>query len=448
MHEHLIGCVAAGTCPSPTAHRRLDEVHTFWHRCLDNYQDPNLFRTDLNAGIQALRNVTFTLQKEMRHIEGFAEWYEPWRKAMGRTPVLRWLIEARNRIVKEGDLIAESTIRGRLVFDYFDAEAIALERAYESALAPIELKPEVLATLDEIREDINQRGIPEAMLADGIVVLERRWVAEGFPTSELLNVLAYAFSLLSSLVIDADVQFSATQHDPDLDPETIGTERSSYPAALRPPCMTSTHYARTACVRYLDGDSAVGGIASAIVFDPERAKQALDKYGPSVPVVGARSALDYVEQYALQGKRILASGEDHGWFHFYYRGPRLIHAEVIAARDKADKYALAQHVADLAIRLDADGVLQIAEVWLGIVPAAGEEYVPASDQPDRKEALQVYAEIASGETRGMLVPFSRSAFGVVSIDQRFDENHSSNFFLPVRAAWRAGRREGAPEARS
>lgn len=164
-------------------------------------------------------------------------------------------------------------------------------------------------------------------------------------------------------------------------------------------------------------------------------------------VIGARSALDYVKPYAALGEQILRSGEDHGWFHFFYRGGERLHTEFVAARDRADKFALSQQLAELAIRIGADGVLQVAEVWIGRLPEEGQALIPPALQPDRTEALQIYAEISSGETRGLIIPFSRSAFGGVQIGETIEESHPSNFLLPLRAAWRAGRR-GAPEAGS
>ncbi len=29
-----------GQCPTPTAHKWLEEAHRVWHECLDQYQDP------------------------------------------------------------------------------------------------------------------------------------------------------------------------------------------------------------------------------------------------------------------------------------------------------------------------------------------------------------------------------------------------------------------------
>jgi hypothetical protein len=49
-------------CPIPNAHRRLEEAHRLWHRAAESYDDPDEFRTNLNALLQALRSVTFVLQ--------------------------------------------------------------------------------------------------------------------------------------------------------------------------------------------------------------------------------------------------------------------------------------------------------------------------------------------------------------------------------------------------
>ena len=58
-------------CPIPAAHRRLKEAHLLWHQTLDKYQEPDAFRANLNATIQALRNVTFALQAEKHSIPDF-----------------------------------------------------------------------------------------------------------------------------------------------------------------------------------------------------------------------------------------------------------------------------------------------------------------------------------------------------------------------------------------
>lgn len=96
-------------CPLPKTHRRLVEAHVLWHQSLDRYQQPALFQANLNATIQALRNTTFVLQSEKHLFSKFEDWYGPWQERMKADPVLRWLIAARNTVVKEGELETAST---------------------------------------------------------------------------------------------------------------------------------------------------------------------------------------------------------------------------------------------------------------------------------------------------------------------------------------------------
>jgi hypothetical protein len=44
---------------------------------LDHYQEPESFRANLNATIEALRNVTFKLQNEKSAFAEFDVWYKP-----------------------------------------------------------------------------------------------------------------------------------------------------------------------------------------------------------------------------------------------------------------------------------------------------------------------------------------------------------------------------------
>src|SRR5438105_4921591 len=82
-------------CPVPATHRRLAEAHLMWHQTLTNYQEPDIFRANLNATIQALRNITFALQNEHQSIPGFKEWYSDWQSRLKMDADAKWLHEAR-----------------------------------------------------------------------------------------------------------------------------------------------------------------------------------------------------------------------------------------------------------------------------------------------------------------------------------------------------------------
>src|SRR5664279_3760262 len=98
-------------CPIPNAHRRLEDAHFHWHEVRSAYHEPQEFRRHLNAAIQDLRNVTFALQGEKRAVPDFDNWYRPWQDRMKADPVLKWLVDARNTVVKRGDLETASTAK-------------------------------------------------------------------------------------------------------------------------------------------------------------------------------------------------------------------------------------------------------------------------------------------------------------------------------------------------
>lgn len=295
----------------------------------------------------------------------------------------------------------------------------------------------VLASLPEIRELVDQKGLPEGTLRDGVIVVERRWVAESLPESELLTALAYAFTLLATIVLDADVRFSAAQIEPPIDPVDIGAGTSPYPHRLRPPCMVASHEARTSHFRYSDGSGEVGGMAAPVARDGEGYRRAIQRYGAPARPRDARSALDWVDTYVTNARSILETGDEHGWFVLYFRGGTTVHSEALAARDKADKWTLAQHVANMADRLDADGVIQIGEVWIGTLPKDGAPYLPAGDQPNRREGVAIHAATSSGATRTVLIPFRRSAaFGFVEVGEPEEPEHDQMlFFAALHAMW-------------
>ena len=102
-------------CPLPEPHQRLLDAHRLWHQCESNYTSPDGFRVNLNATIEALRNTTFVLQKNKAKIPNFDAWYIKWQDHLRKDQVMRWLVNARNRVVKQGDLDTLSTARVKLL---------------------------------------------------------------------------------------------------------------------------------------------------------------------------------------------------------------------------------------------------------------------------------------------------------------------------------------------
>lgn len=61
------------------------------------------FAFELCAFIQASRNITFAMQKEHAENKKFEEWYAKKQEEMAQDELLKFFINKRNTIVKEGD---------------------------------------------------------------------------------------------------------------------------------------------------------------------------------------------------------------------------------------------------------------------------------------------------------------------------------------------------------
>src|SRR5260370_36058878 len=108
--------------PSPVeaAYGRLREASHFWKQALASYDNSESFRVNVNACIQALRNITWSMQSEKDHIPGFDPWYAKWQQEMDADLTLRWLVKAGKRIAKQADLKTAGKARAFLMHSYHE----------------------------------------------------------------------------------------------------------------------------------------------------------------------------------------------------------------------------------------------------------------------------------------------------------------------------------------
>jgi hypothetical protein len=97
-------------CPLAEADDKHEEAHYFIGRMMDEWHYPSEFRWNLNAFVQALRNVTFALQSTLADQPRFRSWYEGQQDAMRGDPLLRKFVEGRNIVVKKRNLLIKSTM--------------------------------------------------------------------------------------------------------------------------------------------------------------------------------------------------------------------------------------------------------------------------------------------------------------------------------------------------
>lgn len=204
-----------GECPIPHTHQKFKEATYFLGRCAEQYHVPSDFLFNLNAFIQALRNITFILQSEPNRPESFVAWYESKRVEMKQSELLRSFVQARNIVVKQSSLKAKSTawsgvFRGRRFklgmqhpVPLFAPSAWILER----------LKVNVGFFLDaEHSQPWEQFGV------------QRTWIVEEIGESEVLGLGVQALNAVGVIVGEAHRLFGSDIDGTELELDMLRTQ--------------------------------------------------------------------------------------------------------------------------------------------------------------------------------------------------------------------------------
>lgn len=427
-HEYS-WCV--GDCPIDPAERRLREAHRHWHTCLNEYQSPDDFQIALNSSIQALRNVTFVLQSAKKSIPGFDDWYAAEQNAMRSDAVLRWVVEARNSIVKKGDLETKSHLSVKVVTGYRDESDLAEQeqRVWEELdsldrenISRSIVSAPALMTIPEALERIRRLDLPLALERRSQVTFERMWIADSLPTHELLSVLAHAHGKLRQLLSRCHellgLELVHARYNPELtEGGCLEIEPIESPLSDgKLPCMSTSRSERTARVHLVDGSDVeiFSDDLGNAPKDPDILAQARKKFGPTAlppaSQIGNGQELSQVRAlvagYANTAKGVILSGEYHAWFSFYFNQGRLVHSRIHASFDVQGNMAIATEVTSNALQSDADLVIMIGEIWYSRVnyTVDGAVIHPES-HPDRQEALVIDGLAKSGAASNVAIPF-------------------------------------------
>jgi hypothetical protein len=415
--KRLLRSAVHVSCPIPNTHRRLEAAHRLWHESLNHYDDPEGFRTFLNSTIQELRNVTFVLQKERFSGADFDTWYAAWRLRLAPN---KWVVELRNKVVKEGDLNTCSKVHARFFTGYwehgepkvFDGPPTTSSEAIANAIA---------ATFT-----------PE-MRKNGLLVVERRWELPELPGTELLEGLASAYGLLADLVRDAHTLLEHTacgsvecKPDAGYSPEYL---------AGRPACMTVSQEARIAS---MDLQSST--------FREARPRALNLRSGPDADRVLASYAEKGVTYPPIKGKPFqeqagalhnfgLALLSVDGFLEFtfhLFRGPEVVDLFAARTNDRTDLTLVAVRLRDQVARTRADRVICSSEIWVGRV-----EFGNARDDPERTEAVNTTAVQADGFSLSLTTPFRREPSGIVFGDTSENTKTVLPFFAELVKYWRS-----------
>lgn len=230
---------SSDTCSLAGVDRRLEDAHRLWHQAEAAYFEPDGFRLAIQNAIQTLRTVTFVLQKHKESIHDFDAWYEGWQNKLRADALMVWMVDARNRIEKQGDLEAHSFLRAEIVASYLDPGPT------------IEIPAKLFDSTPKIVGRIGDNAALRHVLKHGTLRIERRWVENTLPDYELLDAVSIAYGRISELVSDAHRQMGL-ECPVTIDVET-GHAYDKGALGGRMPCMIGHGDARATFINLADG---------------------------------------------------------------------------------------------------------------------------------------------------------------------------------------------------
>lgn len=413
-------------CNVVQSHKRLLEAHRLWHQAMEAYFDPEGFRTNVNAAIQALRNVTFALQNEKQKIPGFDTWYPRWQERLKGDEIMRWLCDARTEIVHKKDLEMHST-------------ATVTVRCYETILKASVQIPLFLSGKTILQFLEEQEYIDEAMKdTDAYAVVERRWAVEAFPQYDVLYLLAYGIGQLAQMVGEAHAAAGIGM-------DTCSVCDSLHPIALNaagvPACMefTQTPMREELGIR----DYAVRRSHQKVIVPDARMNAKVRRryrnvIQPSLPLM-CSDPFAAAENVFRTAKQLLQKDGHHIHLLCLQTPDRKWSITSPHFSDQTAKYIFWHGVAERVRREGITAVIFAGECWLGSYDVYTQTGQRASQQPGRREVLAVDVFTSDLREKSHRVLFHRNKLGRVVFDEEIteaDEDLSVGYIRPVLDVWR------------
>jgi hypothetical protein len=423
------------TCPLAALDRRLADAHTLWHQAETAYFDPDGFRLSVQNAIQTLRSLTFILENHRAIIPDFANWYGDyidekrgkrgkWQERLHADPLMRWMVEARNKIEKRGDLESYSIVRAEIIASYYDNGP--------SIDVPAPLFQNVETLL---------RGIPDDLLGDhikrnGALRIQRRWVENTLPDYELLEALAIYFGKLMELVHDAHRQIGI---DP---PQTIHDadgESFDLPAmGWRFPCMIGHEKPRALMISLADGVRLeFESRSESVEIDAAKLAALTEHYGRNALEAMLREYKTDAElaagYFAVAQAMFLRDGY-HQSVLLLLRDRKPVRPIEIRVENTVQRYVLMRQLADEVTKSGADAAIMIGEVWI----ARADELRPyerPTDSPVRVEGLSLDMVSKNGEPINRFARIVREGQKVSLINSEVSGVPLSHAFAPFYKAW-------------
>lgn len=413
-------------CPLAAVDRRLNDLHHFWHQAERAYFEPDEFRLAIQAAIQTARQVSFVLQKNKALIPDFENWYADRQEILTAIPLMRWMVEARNRIEKQGDLEANSFVSAEIVASHLD-EGPEIQVPAKLADAPLDLV----------------KSIPDSLLGehikrDGVLRIRRRWIENTLPEVELLDAVATAYGHLAQLVRSAHKQMGLAE--PVTTDAGTGEQFPDADQDGRLPCMIGHENART-----LDVWLATG---KPLEFEEVRKTLGREEAEAEIPKFKERYGVDPTKMYAESGeihdharslfaaaRRMFERDGYHITIVILLRSGKPVDFREMRPAEHGHKFMMMRTMAQHAQKIGADAAVLLSETWSA--PANHDKpYMRAVDSPERRELLTATAVSKVGDPLQLQAEILRDDKNV-KLAETVEQVGGAHFaFAPLYEIWK------------
>jgi hypothetical protein len=394
------------------------------------YFEPYEFRISLNSFLQETRNVTWILQKNKNEIPDFESFYAGWQARLKEDPIMRWAVESRNRITKQGDLETESQSFITFITDWTNE----LTRRFKGS-------PALPSTL--LIEQVLKQIPPELISEESLLCVERRWVDTALPGKELLSVSSHVLTFLSTLLeaTHAHIQHVVSQSSCEVI-ESLVEMRKNYPLEL-----ARAEESRKVWVRAENRKRIRYSLRSDYVRkeDAEQFKEAqLARYGPT-PILpkdcDTKTLEGAVLMFMKNAKRILIRD---GYLISFIFALDSDEGSVVSLHlsfeDRAEKHIAIRTAASYLALLNVDWAIFAGEAWWIPIAEVGPKIMHAAHARNRRDAISVVGVASDGRSCNRRVNFSRKGKEIVFGEEVVD-SQTVNIMLPIREAISARRQE-------
>lgn len=414
---------------TPAKQRLLDAFDHLLH-AVHRYAEPVPFCKNINACIQELRNVTFVLQSHKSVIPGFKEWYEEWQSWMRQNDFLRWLVLARNRVVKQANLVTASRTTIRVVDSYDERGQELFSESADSSLTSVEL-----AQAFRIRMRLT-RTLPE----HGLITIEREWRVGNQKDHELVSVLRYCLECLGYLLADCAERLLEVQDDGRDLPRL--TELHQHLDHLAPRDFELSPKLRSATIELETGKPVHVRLYPSRTLTQADRKLVTEHYGrePTVPPMEKGVTLRELAHYYMQeARQVIARDAYHLPFVFFFRDHAALGMLGLEIGNHSQKYALSRKVAEHAQKSGANRVIMIGEVWTAPFDPLRPQARP-DESLERREILTVHGISGEGDEIFLSARMGRVGEEVIlaPTEEEVLSTRGSDFLEPVKRGWRLG----------